>query len=217
MLRLLRRIPFRLWLLLLLLLGLALSAINPTDPRDFVYEHLPTVAFLLFIIVYERRSPHGPLSPAAYTLLFGFISLHVLGAHYLYSNVPYDTWSETVLGRSISDVFGWERNHYDRLVHFLFGLLLLLPMVEFVQRWYSATTRLGQLVIAVLILAFLSQVYEWAEWVLTMMVSPEQAENYNGQQGDMFDAQKDMALAFVGSLIAAGVMAFRCPPALEPR
>ena len=44
-----------------------------------------------------------------------------------------------------------------------------------------------------------SMIYELFEWLLTMVMSSDVADNYNGQQGDMWDAQKDMALALVGS------------------
>jgi len=204
----LSRIPFRIWLLAILIIAHAISAVHPYDLQDFIFEHIPTAAFLIFMIAYERLSPHGPLSNRSCTLLLIFLLLHIVGAHYLYTNVPYDRWSEWLFGTSISDIFGWERNHYDRLVHFLFGVLCMLPMVEVVQRAVPAP-RWKQIVIAMLILAFLSHVYEWAEWGLTMVVSPEAAENYNGQQGDMFDAQKDTFLAFIGSIISAAAIAVR--------
>lgn len=204
----LTRIPYRVWLLVAVLIAHVASAINPENYQDFVFEHVPTASFVIFIIAYERLSPRGPLSNASYTLIFIFMLMHVLGAHFLYQNVPYDDVAEVITGRTLSEMFGWERNHYDRFVHLMFGVLLVQPMFEFVKRTIDVA-RWKQLVVAVLLLAFFSHLYEWAEWALTAFMSPEAAENYNGQQGDMFDAQKDTALAFVGSVCSAIVIDLR--------
>lgn len=58
-----------------------------------------------------------------------------------------------------------------------------------------------------------SLIYEWVEWLLAMGLSPEQAEAYNGQQGDMWDAHKDMLLALLGGMLGAVVFAKRYPKA----
>jgi putative membrane protein len=134
--------------------------------------------------------------------------MHVVGAHYLYSFVPYDDWSRTPLGISITDTFGFKRNHYDRLVHFCHGLLLLEPMRELVIRWVRID-GIRAVIVAVAMLGTLSTLYELAEWLIAVVMEPEAAERYNGQQGDMFDAQKDMALAAIGALLTTALLALR--------
>ena len=196
------RLHYRHWLLVILLALFALSAIGPDHPRDFVLEHTFTAALLALLIWVDRRKP---ISNTSCTLLFLFLALHVLGAHYTYSKVPYDAWTEAIFGRSVTDTFGFTRNHYDRLVHLCFGLLMVSPMREGIER---ATPLRGtwSIVVAVSFLMMLSKTYELIEWSFSVLMDPDDAEHYNGQQGDMFDAQKDMALAFTGAVISSLIL-----------
>lgn len=194
-----QRVPFRAWLLGIFLIAFIISAIKPLYPTDFWIEHSFTAALLIFLFGLEKWG--RPLSNTAYSFLFVFMLLHVLGAHYTYTFVPYDAWAEAILGHDITTTYGFARNHYDRLVHFSFGLLVTRPMAELVTR--SMPLKGGQaLFVAVLILAVLSKGYELIEWWFAVVMSPEDAELYNGQQGDLFDAHKDMALALLGAIIA---------------
>jgi putative membrane protein len=133
-------------------------------------------------------------------LVVGFALLHMLAARWIYSYVPYDAWFQSLFGWSPTAAFGWTRNHFDRLVHFAYGLLLFRP---FRLSWgrLARSERAGGLIAWEFILAT-SALYELFEWGLTLLLSPGDAENYNGQQGDLFDAQKDMALAALGGLVA---------------
>ena len=193
--------PYRVWLLVITLAAIGASAIAPYDRRDWMLEHIPTALGLAFLVWYDRRPGGQPLGNGDCTRTFLFLLLHIVGAHFLYSRVPYDAWSEAALGVRPSEWMGATRNHYDRLVHFLFGVLALSPLSELVRR-HVAPGRGWNLVVAVALIGLCSKVYELAEWLIAVLLSPEQAEAYNGQQGDMFDAQKDMGLAFVGSLLA---------------
>lgn len=134
-------------------------------------------------------------------MLVGFLALHAIGARYIYSYVPYDQWSQHLCGVTISSVFGWERNHYDRLVHFSFGLLLAHPTREIFERNELARGIWSRYFALEFIIAA-SAVYELAEWFVAILFAPDWADRYLGQQGDMWDAQKDMALASCGAIIA---------------
>lgn len=200
--------PYRAWLLLLVLLAIAGSGIAPYDRRDWCLEHLPTAAALGFLVWYERRRGGVPLGNGLCTLLFVFTLLHVVGAHFLYSRVPYDAWGEALCGVRPSDLFAATRNHYDRFVHLCFGLSVLPVLAELVHR-HVAPKPLWTVLVAVAFVGVISKLYELAEWGIAVALSPEAAEAYNGQQGDPFDAQKDMALAFAGSLVSGAVVALR--------
>ena len=195
-------LPYRAWLLVILLALLGVSAIHPPHPADFVWEHILTLAVLALLAWLEVKKQ--PLSNASYTLLFMFMALHVLGAHYTYSEVPYDRWFEELFGRSLSAMVGYTgtRNHFDRLVHALFGLLLMQPMAELVQRWLGLRS-VGRLVVAATFLCVLGMMYELLEWMYAALMGDEAAKLYNGEQGDAFDAQKDMAWNTVGSIVGA--------------
>lgn len=194
--------PYRGWLLMTFLVLLAISAIRPWYPQDFFIEHILTAISLALLIAVDRRQT---LSNASCTLIFLFLVLHILGAHYTYSHVPYDDWSRALFGEPISTTFGWERNHYDRLVHLAFGLLMVYPARELLARLMPELQprdwRL--LVAAVLVLAVLSKLYELLEWMFAIVMTQDAASLYNGEQGDVRDAHKDMALALLGALIGA--------------
>jgi putative membrane protein len=147
------------------------------------------------------RSPGRrlPLSDFSARLVLVFLSLHVLGARYLYSYVPYDDWSAALFGRTVSSLCGFNRNHYDRLVHVAYGLLLFFPAREVIV----ARLRLRGIWADLLALQFIlatSALYELIEWGVALVFAPDWAEHYNGQQGDLWDAQKDMALAVLGAV-----------------
>jgi putative membrane protein len=182
-----------------------LSCINPPYPQFFVLEHIPTLAAIAVLVVVERRVGISALS---YSLLAAFFLLHVLGARYLYSYVPYDEWSEALFGVTISDAFGFRRNHYDRLVHFLYGVLVAVPVYRFQVRWLKLTPVWSAAFALQFILAT-GAVYELAEWLVAITMAPDWAEAYNGQQGDVWDPQRDMLLAVVGAMLSlATVLAF---------
>jgi putative membrane protein len=138
-------------------------------------------------------------------MVVAFLLLHVVGARYLYSNVPYDDWSERLLGLRINDQIGFERNHYDRLVHFAFGILFVLPVWEFAEQRLHLRTPWPAIAAVCFVLAA-SAVYEIAEWGVAMIFAPDWADAYNGQQGDVWDAQRDMALAWAGSMLSAAAV-----------
>ncbi len=122
---------------------------------------------------------------------------HITGAHYTFSEVPF--------GEKISSWFGWERNHYDRIVHFLFGALLTFPMYEIILQKISASWKWIFLITFSLIFT-LGGIYELLEWLTAIIVSPELGSAYLGTQGDEWDAQKDLGLKLLGSLVATGFL-----------
>ena len=185
---------------LVALLALVLLAnIDQPFPEVAPLHHIPTLALILSAPRWLRRRP---LSDAALFCLVGFFALHSFGARWTYSSVPYDDWAMALSGITISDIFGWSRNHYDRLVHLAYGALLMLPLSQWLRPLFGPS-RGVLLTMAVILLLASSAAYELFEWLLTLFMAPGTAEAYNGQQGDIWDAHKDMALALAGSLGAA--------------
>lgn len=182
----------------LLLILLLLAQIEQPYPEVALLQHLPT---MLLIIASPWLLRRWPLSTASVACIALFMALHTLGGRYAYSNVPYDDWARTLTGTSLSDLFGWSRNHYDRLVHFAFGALSVIPVAEVARRWGGLGKRGAALAVLGWVLA-ISALYEIFEWLLTIAAAGETADRYNGQQGDIWDAQKDMALATLGAIMA---------------
>lgn len=190
-------------ILLALLATLLLAAqVAQPYPEIALLQHIPTLAFLLGAPWLLRR---WPLSTASLACIVAFLALHTLGGRYAYSNVPYDDWAHALSGTSLSDAMGWTRNHYDRLVHFAFGALSVVPVAEIARRWGGLTPRGAALTVLAWALA-ISCLYEIFEWLLTIVAAGETADRYNGQQGDIWDAQKDMALATLGAILLLPVL-----------
>lgn len=186
-------------------------AIAPLYRHDWLLENL-LVVICAAAFLWWRKSIH--LSKLSVTLTFIFLCFHETGAHYTYSEVPYNDWSRALFGTSINDMLGLQRNHFDRLVHFLYGLLLAYPMREVYVRKRWLHGRLTYTFPIAITLA-LSAMFEILEWCAAELVGSELGTAYLGTQGDIWDAQKDMGLAGLGAALAilATLAAFqrRCP------
>jgi putative membrane protein len=178
-------------------------AYRPVDAKDWALENALAAAFLLALIVSYRRFP---LSNVSYTLIFVFLCLHTIGAHYTYSLVPYDEWAKKLSGTTINGTFGFQRNHFDRLVHFTFGLLLAYPVREMFLRVAGVRGFWGYY-LPLDVTMSLSMLYELIEWAAAIMLGSELGQAYLGTQGDVWDAHKDMALATLGAIIAMSLVA----------
>jgi putative membrane protein len=161
-------------------------------------ENLLVVAFALAFLWWRKSLE---LSKTSATLIFVFLCVHEVGSHYTYSKVPYDQWAEALIGVTITELFGFSRNHFDRMEHFFYGLLLSYPMREAYIRAQMLKGRLTYTIPITITLAF-SAVYEIIEWAAAEMVGGELGAAYLGTQGDVWDAQKDMALAGFGAILA---------------
>jgi putative membrane protein len=185
-------------MILSLVVAIGLANIAQPYPDLAPLQHGPTITLLLAAPWLLRR---WSLSNGAVGCIWLFLLLHTLGARWIYSYVPYDDWSRAVVGDDLSSFFGTSRNGYDRLVHFAFGALLTLPLAQSVHR-FGGLRPGWSLAFAFAAVGLGSALYEIFEWLLTIFVAGETADYYNGQQGDVWDAQKDMAAAQVGSALA---------------
>jgi putative membrane protein len=179
----------------------ALLAIAPLYRHDWMLENLLVLAAAIAFL-WWRRKLH--LSKTSSTLIFVFLCVHEIGAHYTYSEVPYDRWAEALIGRTITDIFGFSRNHFDRLEHFFYGALLAYPMREAYIHAQMLKGRLTYTIPITITLAF-SAMYEVFEWWAALMAGGDLGVAYLGTQGDVWDAQKDMALAGFGSILAMAI------------
>lgn len=177
-----------------LCLGL-ITSINPIYPHEQFLQHLGTL-LILIIPIADLRS--NRLSLSAYACVIAFLIIHIIGARYIYSYVPYLQWVKSLTDVDLSRFFQNNRNHYDRFVHLAFGALAFPYLYELTKR-YDRLPKAFRLLIAWSAIQSLSMLYEVFEWFLTFVMSADAAADYNGQQGDLWDAQKDMALALLGS------------------
>jgi putative membrane protein len=165
-------------------------AFDPLDRFDWFLENL--LVFLGWGLI-AATYRHFPLSRASYALIAAFLALHAVGAHYTYSLMP--------LGDFVRDLLGQERNHYDRFVHFAFGLLFIYPFMDLLGRYVIPRQLVWRAILAISLILALSSLYELIEWIAARVLEPEASLAFLGSQGDVFDGQKDAGLAFVGGLI----------------
>ncbi|TXI78791.1 MAG: DUF2238 domain-containing protein [Cupriavidus sp.] len=190
-------------LLLIYLLLWAVLAINPHDRKDWALENVLVVLFALGMLAAYR---HFVFSRVSYTLIFLFLCLHSVGAHYTYAEVPYNDWWRAMTGHDFNSMLGWERNNFDRLVHFSYGFLLAYPIREIFLRVADVRGFWGYFLPLDFMLAT-SALYELFEWAAAEFFGGGLGVAYLGTQGDVWDAQKDMAVAAFGALIAMLVTA----------
>jgi putative membrane protein len=200
---LLPRDPFQRALFLLFLLFFAVSCISPPYLQFLLMQHVPTILSALLLGYLSNRFV---ISKGSFASIIAFLCLHTLGARYLYSYTPYDAWAEAIFHVNVSELFGFQRNHYDRVVHFSYGLLLVIPVQEFERRYLRLSLAVSSILAIEFIIAT-SASYEMLEWLVAVVFAPAWAEQFLGQQGDIFDAQKDTALATVGAILSVIIMA----------
>ena len=166
-----------------------MTSINPSYRTDWVLENVLVVLFLPILFVTYRSFP---LSDVSYVLITLFMMLHAVGAHYTYAEVPLGYW--------LKDAFQLTRNHFDRIVHFSFGLLMAYPIREVFLRLVNTRGFWAYYFPLDVTLAF-SALYEIIEMVTAKVVDPKAGDAYLGTQGDPFDAVMDMSCAFCGAII----------------
>lgn len=178
-------------------------AISPHDRADWALENALVLAFGAALLLTRRWFVFSRVS---YTLIFLYLCLHAIGAHYTYSLVPYDDWWRALTGGSFNALVGWERNNFDRVVHFSYGLLLAYPIREIFLRVVEVRGFWAYFLPMDVTLST-SALYELLEWGAAATVGSELGAAYLGTQGDIWDAQKDMALAAAGAVLAMALTA----------
>lgn len=173
------------------------TAIAPFNRFDWLLENL--LVFIYGVLLFATYR-HFVFSNISYGLFTVFLSLHLVGAHYTYAEMPLGFW--------LRDALDLSRNHYDRIVHFAYGLLIAHPFREVLQRAAGVGPAWSHFLAVTAVLGF-SGFYEVLEAWVAMIVSPELGDAYLGTQGDIWDAQRDMGLAFAGAILAMLASAWR--------
>ncbi len=181
---------------LAIVVAIAVSAYRPESVYDWFLENALVFSFLSALAITYRRLS---LSDLTYTLLLAFLVVHEWGAHYKYSDVPLGEWMKPWLAT--------KRNDYDRVIHFSFGLLCAYPMHEVFRRSLKVPGR-WQYYLPVECTLALSAFYELLEALMANILTPERGEEFVGMQGDIWDSQKDMFVATLGSIVCMAILLF---------
>ena len=169
-------------------------AIAPRYREDWLLENGLTFLLVPAAVLTYRRFR---FSDRAYVQATIFLVLHTIGSHYTYSEVPFGDW--------LRDALDLGRNHYDRIVHFCFGLLWVRPLQELTFRGVPARSPVRVVLLSISVVVALSVVYELIEWAVATIADPDAGTAFLGTQGDEWDAQKDMGLAGAGAVLAGAV------------
>ena len=184
-----------LWIFITVFTGIWISTlVGTTDMNNWLLENTLTFLFVLFLMFSYRKYKFSDLS---YLLICVYLCLHVYGSKYTYAENPLGYW--------LKDVFLTERNHYDRIVHFSFGFLLAYPMRELFLKWIGYP-KLVSWILPIEITLSISAFYELIEWAVADVFFKAQGDAYLGTQGDIWDAQKDIFLAFTGAILATTIV-----------
>lgn len=187
---------FQLFLAIVFVSTWTWAAHDPADAQIWFVENilvLIAVPLILLIGYYVR------FSRISWSCLTIFFTLHLIGSHYTYAEVPF--------GFTLQELFSSNRNMYDRLVHFSFGLLMYYPVREVILAVSSRRTGLWGLYLPVEVIIAMSAVYELLEWIAVMDADTHIVNGILGSQGDIWDAQKDISAAIIGALFTSTCVA----------
>lgn len=196
-------VRFPAFLLAVFIIVVAALGIAPRYRQDWLMENVLVLLALPLLILGFRRLR---LSDASYAALFVFLLLHEIGAHYTYSEVPWDRWFSALFGFSLNEALGVTRNHFDRAIHFAYGLLVTPAVVELAAA-RTSPRGVWRWVVPISLMTASSALYELFEWGAAVWFGGDLGVAYLGTQGDPWDAQQDMFLALLGSMAAVAVLA----------
>jgi putative membrane protein len=181
--------PFHLVLFFIVAVFFIWSVIKPAHYPIWFLEVGPSLIVLAIVTIYYNKVR---LTTLSYTIIALLTILTFIGGHFTYDDVPFFDW--------LKETYDLKRNHYDRFGHFLKGLLFIVFRELLILKSPLSIGKCAQFLALNLVLS-LAAFYEIVEW-MAAKVSNRASHDFVGAQGDIWDAQWDMALTFLGSLIA---------------
>ena len=171
------------------------SGLNPADRTTWILEVFPIFIAAPLLLATARRFP---LTPLAYRLIFVHALILMLGGHYTYAQVPLGFWMQRV--------FGFTRNHYDRIGHLAQGFVPAIVAREILIRRSPLRAGKWLFFIVLSVCQAISACYELIEW-WSALIGGSAADAFLGTQGDPFDTQADMFMALIGAVAAQVLLA----------
>ena len=167
--------------------------------RQVWWTEMSSVFFLLALFggTYKKFR----FSNIAYFILFIWMVMQVVGAQYTFERVPFDF---------ITNLFGFERNHYDRMAHFTVGCSAFL-ISEFVYRKRFVSGKSMAVIFGILFIMALANFWELVEWIYAEVDGGSAGQAFLGSQGDIWDAQKDMLMDTLGAMLGCLLFYFFTP------
>lgn len=166
------------------------AGIAPYDRATWWAENIPIVLIVVTLVTLYLRG--FVFSATAYCLMAVLLYLHTVGGHYTFERVPFDF---------VSNLFGFERNHFDRIAHFSVGFYAY-AIAETLVRTNAVRSRVVLFLFPIFSIAFVAMGYELIEWWYAALEGGASGAAFLGSQGDIWDAQKDMLADTLGAVAA---------------
>ena len=182
---------FPLILLIIYLIEFLILAINPYSRTIWITENSFSVAIVIVLIIFYWRGIK--FSNVAYSLMWLYLCFHTIGGHYTFERVPFEF---------ITEFFGFERNNFDRICHFMVGFFAYAGLEYYEQRQLIKGRKLT-IFLMIMAIFGVAAIFELIEWIYAEIASPNAGNAFLGSQGDIWDAQKDMLCDGSGAIFSA--------------
>ncbi|PIE85139.1 hypothetical protein CSA08_03540 [Candidatus Gracilibacteria bacterium] len=179
-------------------------AISPLDRATWWAENIPVMIVVVILVLAFKKFR---FSNTSYFLMTLFLCFHTIGGHYTFEKVPFDTFNAMLNSLNMDFIFSEGRNNFDRVGHFLIGVFAY-PVAELVVRKKWVTNIWMAIFVGIFALGFWGALYEIIEMIYAILFGGEQAANFLGSQGDIWDAQKDMLLDISGAVLISVLFYF---------
>jgi len=179
-------------LLLLYVAVFSVCAVSPYDRAVWWAENIPIMSLVAALLIIYRWHV---FSPTSYILMSCLIILHTIGGHYTFERVPFGF---------VTDLFGFSRNHYDRICHFSVGFYAY-PIAEILLARRLVRSKWVLFLFPVFTIFTVASVYEIIEWRYALSAEASAGAAMLGSQGDIWDAQKDMLADSLGALFVMAI------------
>lgn len=192
-------------LLIIYLVELYYLAFNPFDRAVWWAENLPIMIAVAILVITYKKFRYSNFS---YFLMAFFLMFHTIGGHYSFARVPFDFFNNILDSLNLDFFFPEDRNNFDRLGHFLVGVFAY-PIAElaYLKKW--VTNKWTAIFLGIFALGFWGAFYEVIETIYAITEGGDAGASFLGSQGDIWDAQKDMALDILGATLVSIVFLFR--------
>lgn len=182
-----------------------LLALHPLDRATWWAENIPVLIVVSALVVSFKKFRFSNVS---YLLMALFLYIHTIGGHYTFEKVPFDFFNNILNQLHLDFIFPEGRNNFDRVGHFLVGVFAY-PVAELALRKKWINGIFMAIILGVFALGFWGAFYEIIEMGYAIIFGGDQAANFLGSQGDIWDAQKDMLLDILGAVVVSGLFFLR--------
>ncbi len=183
-------------LLFVYIIEFTIMAINPYDRAVWWSENIPIIIPVILLVLSFKKYRFSNIS---YLLIASFFMFHTIGGHYTFERTPFVFFNNLLFNLHLDFIFPIGRNNFDRVSHFLTGVLAY-PVAELFYRKKWVSNIPTAIALGIVSMGFWGAFYEIIKMIYAILVGGDAGASFLGSQGDIWDAQKDMLLDLLGSI-----------------